>query len=170
MITRTKNTAIVVVLALMSFFLIACSDGDAPQFIKGKPTPTFELAKLDSGSMRFPDDMKGKIITVRFWADWCPFCKTEMMDIEPVYQKYKDKGLVILAINVRQDQKTAKAFLSDMNISYDVLLDEEGEVARDYGVAGLPTTFVIDRNGNLHTRILGESTPEVFEKIIKELL
>lgn len=165
MISKIRN----VLLIVMAFFLFACSD-DTPQFSKGKPTPSFELTKLEGGSMSFPDDMKGKIITVRFWADWCPFCKTEMKDIEPIYQKYKDKGLVILAINVRQDQKTAAAFLSDMNISYDVLLDEEGEVARDYGVAGLPTTFVIDRNGNLHTRILGESTPEVFETIIKELL
>ena len=54
--------------------------------------------------------------------------------------------------------------------TYDVLLDEEGNVARDHGVAGLPTTFIFDRNGKLYTRILGESTPEVFEKIIKELL
>lgn len=157
------------IIMLVALFLFACGD-ETPQFSKGKPTPTFELATLEGGLMRFPVDMQGKIITVRFWADWCPFCKTEMKDIEPLYQKYKDKGLVILAINVRQDKKTAAAFLSDMNISYPVLLDEEGEVAREYGVAGLPTTFVIDRNGNLHTRILGESTPEVFETIIKELL
>ncbi|HIO97945.1 MAG TPA: redoxin domain-containing protein, partial [Leucothrix sp.] len=80
-ISKIRN----VLLIVMAFFLFACSD-DTPQFSKGKPTPSFELTKLEGGSMSFPDDMKGKIITVRFWADWCPFCKTEMKDIEPIYQ------------------------------------------------------------------------------------
>lgn len=55
----------------ISFFLLSCGD-ETPQFSKGKPLPIFELAKLEGGSMHFPNDMAGKIITVRFWADWCP--------------------------------------------------------------------------------------------------
>ena len=154
----------------LSVWLFACGSDETPQFSKGQTTPVFTLKKLEGGTNSFPADFKGKIVTVRFWADWCPFCKTEMKEIEPIYKKYQDQGLVILALNVRQDKKTAAAFLKDMNISYDVLLDEEGNVARDYGVAGLPTTFIFDRHGKLYTRILGESTPEVFEKIVKELL
>ena len=154
----------------LSVWLFACGSDETPQFSKGQTTPVFTLKKLEGGTNSFPADFKGKIVTVRFWADWCPFCKTEMKEIEPIYKKYQGKGLVILAVNVRQDKKTAAAFLKDMNISYDVLLDEEGNVARDYGVAGLTTTFIFDRNGKLYTRILGESTPEVFEKIVKELL
>jgi peroxiredoxin len=120
--------------------------------------------------LQFPQELKGNVIAIRFWADWCPFCKTEMRDIEPVYQKYKDQGLVILAINVRQDQSTVQAFIKDLGISYGVLLDETGEVARAYGVSGLPISFFIGRDGTLQTRILGESTPEVFETIVQELL
>ena len=78
--------------------------------------------------------------------------------------------VVILAINVRQDRDTAQKFISKLNISYDTLLDVEGEVARLYGVMGLPTTFFVERDGRLRSRILGESTPEVFEQIIKEML
>jgi len=155
---------------LLSVWLFACGSDETPQFSKGQTTPVFTLKKLEGGTNSFPADFKGKIVTLRFWADWCPFCKTEMKEIEPIYKKYQGKGLVILAVNVRQDKKTAAAFLKDMNISYNVLLDEEGNVARDYGVAGLPTTFIFDRNGKLYTRILGESTPEVFEKIVKELM
>ena len=149
--------------------LLGCSES-TNQLQKGKPTPGFSLQKLEGGEVKLPDELKGKVISVRFWADWCPFCKSEMNAIEPVYKKYNKEGLEILAINVRQDKATAEAFLADMNISYDVLLDQEGEVARNYGVAGLPTTFFLDRSGNLYTRILGESTPEVFESIVKELM
>lgn len=107
---------------------------------------------------------------VRFWADWCPFCESEMKQIEPVYQANKEKGLEILAVNVRQTQPTAKAFMDKLNVSYPGLLDEDGEVARQYGVLGLPTTFVVDRKGILQTRIIGESTAEVLESVVQELL
>lgn len=159
---------------LLSIFLIAlltASCGEkAPQLNKGLPTPSFELGMLNGGSINFPADFKDKVVVIRFWADWCPFCESEMQAIEPVYKHYKDKGLVILAINVRQDQKKAAAFVESMNISYDVVLDLEGDVARNYGVVGLPTTFVLSRDGKLHTRILGESTPEIFEQLLQEVM
>jgi peroxiredoxin len=78
--------------------------------------------------------------------------------------------LVILALNVRQDRDTAAAFIEKLNISYPALLDKEGEVARAYGVIGLPTTFAIDREGRLHTRIIGESSAELFARIVDELI
>ncbi|MES9978208.1 MAG: TlpA disulfide reductase family protein, partial [Candidatus Thiodiazotropha sp. 6PLUC5] len=90
--------------------------------------------------------------------------------IEPVYRKLKDKGLVILALNVRQDRETAAAFIDKLAISYGVLLDDEGATARNYGVIGLPTTFFLDRKGRLHTRIIGESSAELFEQLVSELL
>ncbi len=93
-----------------------------------------------------------------------------MKQLEPVYRKYRDQGLVILAINVRQDRKTAGTFIRQLGISYDTLLDEEGEVARNYGVMGLPTTFFVDSDGILISKVLGESTPEVFEKIITGIM
>nr|WP_178941498.1 TlpA disulfide reductase family protein [endosymbiont of Lamellibrachia barhami] len=132
--------------------------------------PGFILDRLESGSLDFPNALRGKVVAIRFWADWCPFCESEMKNIEPVYRQKQERGLVILAINVRQDRKTAAAFIRKLNISYDVLLDRDGEVARRYGVIALPTTFIVDRQGNLHTRILGESTSKLFHKIVEELL
>jgi len=158
-------------IALFMYYIsIAGCSNETVSLTKGQTTPSFNLAKMHNGSLRFPQDLEDKVIVIRFWADWCPFCKTEMRDIEPVYQKYKDQGLVILAINVRQDQKTVQAFIKDLGISYTVLLDKTGEVARSYGVSGLPISYFIGRNGTLQTRVLGESTPEVFETIIQELL
>ena len=153
----------------MLSLLAGCSD-ETPALIKGQAVPGFTLHQLTGESLRFPEDLQGKLVTIRFWADWCPFCKTEMQGIEPIYQKYRDKGLVILAVNVRQDPATAERFIRKLNISYDVLLDREGEVARSYGVLGLPTTFFVTPGGLLYTKIIGESTPELFEKIIGEIL
>ena len=93
-----------------------------------------------------------------------------MRDIQPVYRRYRDQGLVILAVNVRQDRATAERFINKLGICYDILLDLDGSVARAYGVSGLPTTFIVDRTGRLHTKIIGESTPELFEQLVRELL
>ena len=155
---------------LISVLLITgCSDETA-QLVNGQPAPGFKLEQLKGDHVTFPDDYQNKVVALRFWADWCPFCESEMIALEPVYQKYKNQGFIILAINVRQDRDTAQKFIDKLNISYDSLLDSEGEVAREYGVMGLPTTFFINGKGELQTRILGESTPEAFEQILLELL
>ena len=159
-----------IVPGLLLLVLIAgCSD-EQPALSKGQQPPAFTLERLEGGSLRFPDELQGKVVAIRFWADWCPFCKTEMRDIEPVFKRYRDRGLVILALNVRQDRATAERFIRKLEISYDTLLDSDGSVARAYGVSGLPTTFIVDRTGRLYTKIIGESTPELFERIVRELL
>ncbi|MCU7852116.1 MAG: TlpA family protein disulfide reductase [Candidatus Thiodiazotropha sp. (ex Monitilora ramsayi)] len=150
-------------------FVTACGS-DTTRLSNGHTAPKFQLEYLQRGDANFPDDFTGKVVVIRFWADWCPFCETEMRAIEPVYQKYRQQGLVVLALNVRQDRETAAAFVSKLNISYDALLDRDGEVAHAYGVLGLPTTFIIDRDGTLYTKIIGESTPQVFENILDELM
>ncbi|MET0064894.1 MAG: TlpA disulfide reductase family protein [Candidatus Thiodiazotropha sp.] len=158
-------------LLLACLTLIAgCGGSDSAGLVKGEATPGFELQRLDRGMARFPGDFAGQVVVIRFWADWCPFCESEMKAIEPVYRKYREKGLRILALNVRQDRRTATAFIDKLGISYDTLLDEEGAVARAYGVIGLPTTFILDRKGRLATRILGESSAELFEQLVRDQL
>ncbi len=157
------------ILLLTLLFLTACSS-DTSQLVNGEPVPEFTVPRLEGGTASFPADYRGKVVAIRFWADWCPFCKEEMTALEPVYQELQGQGLHILAINVRQDADTAGKFIARLGISYETLLDVTGEVARRYGVQGLPTTFFIDRHGNLTTRILGESTPEITVQIVKEML
>lgn len=164
---RTLSRLLMVLLALG---LIAGCGEEQSILTKGQQPPAFTLDRLEGDSLHFPEELQGKVVAIRFWADWCPFCKTEMRDIEPIYQRYRDQGLVILAVNVRQNRATAERFIRKLDISYNTLLDLDGNVARAYGVSGLPTTFIVDRSGRLHTKILGESTPELFEKIVRELI
>ncbi len=156
--------------AALAVLLVAASCGEpTPQLQSGAPPPPFRLASLGGGELAFPAQTAGQIVAIRFWADWCPFCESEMTQLEPVYRKYRDRGLRILAINVRQDADTARRFVGRLGVSYETLLDSDGRVARTYGVLGLPTTFFVDREGRLKGKIIGESTPEVFERVVQEM-
>lgn len=166
---RTRRPWRLAVPLCVAMLLSGCGE-ETPMLAKGEPTPPFALVTLSGHKVALPADVRGQVVAVRFWADWCSFCKGEMRALEPIYRAYRDRGLRLLAINVRQDRKTAAAFVAPLGITYEVLLDEDGEVARAYGVSGLPTTFLLDRQGRLVARILGESTPEVFEQLVKGLL
>ncbi|MBU0498849.1 MAG: TlpA family protein disulfide reductase [Gammaproteobacteria bacterium] len=148
--------------------LTACGQ-ETPRPENGQPAPEFSLNRLDGTPLSLKE-LRGQVVALRFWADWCPFCKEEMTALRPLYDKHRQRGLALLAVNVRQDRATAEAFVRKLGIQYPALLDEEGEVARRYGVNGLPTTFFIDRKGILRGRVLGESTPETFERIAAPLL
>ncbi len=156
-------------LLLAALFLVACGE-EAPKLQNHQPAPAFALRDLDGKIWNFPQDFQSQVVVVRFWADWCPFCAPEMRDIEPIQQELLDQGLRVLAVNVRQDRDTAARFIAKLGISYSVLLDEDGALARQYGVTGLPTTYFIDRSGRLHTRILGEAPTQLFDKLVRELL
>lgn len=150
--------------------LLTACEQELPAIKVGMPAPAFTLERLDGPSAHFPEDYRGKVVAIRFWADWCPFCRSEMTALEPVYRQYHNQGLAILAVNVMQPPETARKFAEQLGISYEVLLDRQGEVLRRYQVMGLPMTFIVDRQGVTRTRIVGESTPEVFAQAIDGLL
>jgi peroxiredoxin len=153
---------------LVGLLWLGCRE--PPQLARGQPVPGFSLQRLDGTPLTLADAARGKAAAIRFWATWCPYCTPEMRAIEPIYKRLRAQGLVVMAVNVRQDRDTAQAFARGLGISYDVLLDENGDVARSYGVTGLPTTFFVDRQGRLHSRVLGESTAAVFERLVEEIL
>jgi peroxiredoxin len=117
-----------------------------------------------------PGGLAGQVVVVRFWADWCRFCEKEMVEIEQVYQELSGHGLRVLAVNVGQDRETAQRFVTRLGLSYTTLLDTDSETARRYGVIGLPTTFFINRQGRIHSKILGESNAAIFRQAVEPLL
>lgn len=163
-------TSFRLLLCVLLWTLLAGCDQELPALRIGVPAPAFTLDRLDGGNVRFPDQYRGQVVAIRFWADWCPFCRTEMTALEPVYRQYRDRGLVILAVNVLQPPETVRPFVDQLGISYDVLLDRQGEVTRRYQVMALPVTYLVDRRGVVRTRFVGESTPEAFAKEIAGLL
>lgn len=156
---------------LILIFLLAGCEGDAVKPpINGQPAPAFQATSMASGNVKVPGDLAGKVVAIRFWADWCPYCRKEMAELQPVYARLHGRGLEILAVNVAQDRDTVQRFVEPLGIRYPVLLDPEGATARAYGVQALPITWLLDRHGIVRGKIVGEATPEVFERRVAELL
>lgn len=156
-------------LLTIAVLLVGCSDDNAP-LVKGQPMPGFSLQNLQGDTVHFPTDFEHHVVLISFWADWCPSCKKEMHDFEAIFQESRKQGFAILAINIAQEREQAIAFIGDLDLSYEVLLDANGEVAKTYAVSAIPSIFIVDRDGNLHTRILGEIPAENLEKALAPLL
>ncbi len=131
----------------------------------GDPVPDVTLTDFQGKSVTLPKDIKGKIALVRFWSIDCGFCDKEiLLSLEPLYQKYKDKGFVPVAINASRVVSTDQRLKQFEHLSYPMLVDEYGLVAKHFGVIGLPTTFVIDEQGIVRDKITGEASIEEYEK------
>jgi peroxiredoxin len=156
-------------LFLTALWLTACGDG-APKLNTDMPAPTFTATTPDGADVRFPDDYRGMPVVIRFWADWCPYCKGEMQAIERVYRKQREHGLRVLALNVGQDRATVAAFIKEIGVSYPALLDEESAIARQYGVVGLPTTYFVGADGRIKAKVVGETDEATFERLAADLV
>jgi cytochrome c biogenesis protein CcmG/thiol:disulfide interchange protein DsbE len=114
------------------------------------------------------DKVRGKVVLLRFWADWCPYCRYEMPVIDKYYRMLKKQGFEVLAVNVKQSAAVAEAFTAQLDITFPIPLDPDGELARKYGVYAIPTNFLIDRQGVIREILIGEVFKE--EKFLENLL
>ena len=138
-----------------------------------KGAPAFSLQDADEEQHAL-EDYRGKVILLNFWATWCPPCRREMPSMERLYQMLKDDGFVVLAVNQWEDPDHVFAYVGqlDTDPSFPILFDPESQVAKAYGVKGLPTTFLLDKQGRIRYRAVGGREfdhPEV-EVIIRQLL
>jgi len=137
---------------------------------KGKPAPDFELETLEGQKIKL-SDYKGKAVVLNFWATWCAPCKAEMPWFVDLQQRYAGQGLQIIGVAMDDASKEDIAkFAKDMGVNYPILLGQE-EVAAKYGdVQFLPTTFYIDRSGNLMDRVFGFTERRHIEDSVQKAL
>ena len=155
---------------LLALLLTACGGESLPPPENGRPAPAFQAQTLAGFLADVPAGLQGKVLAIRFWADWCPYCRKEMTELQPVYARLRGRGLEILAVNVAQDRDTVARFVTPLGVDYPILLDPHGAVARRYGVQALPVTWLVDRQGKVRGKILGEVTAQVFEARVSGLL
>ena len=111
--------------------------------------PEFTLSDLAGQPVQLRE-LRGKLVFVNFWATWCSPCRLEMPSMERLYQTFRQTEFVMLAVSIdRQGADVVKSFIEDLKLTFPVLLDRGMEVTRAFGMRGLPTTYLIDRDGRL---------------------
>ncbi len=131
--------------------------------------PDFQLTTIDGKDMRL-SDLKGDVIILNFWATWCPPCREEIPDFIELYDEYHRKGLSIIGVSVDRGESEVREFYTNNNMNYPVLMANDKVVADYGGIRGIPTTFIIDTNGDIVEKLVGLRSKDVFEKYIKKML
>ena len=154
---------------------------DAPTDTDVIPAPDFTLTDQNGNTHKL-SDYRGKTVFLNFWATWCPPCRGEMPDIQAMYKKYgnNEGDLIVLGVasprteqnaNTReQDQAGVEKFLSDSGYTFPVVMDVTGELSATYGITALPTTFMIDKDGNVFGYVASALTPDMMESIVQQTM
>jgi peroxiredoxin len=120
----------------------------------GTPAEDFRLADLD-GKVQSLSQYRGKVVLVNFWATWCKSCTTEMPAMQTIYDRLREKGFVVLAINELEDESKVREHIKQHGHTFPVLLDRDNKVANQFGVFGLPVSVFIDEKGVVQEYIKG---------------
>ena len=116
------------------------------------PDFTLPLLTGENGTL---SAYKRKVVILNFWATWCQPCRAEMPSMETLYQRFKNRGLEILAVDLGEDTATIRQFVRSNRYTFPVLMDENGKVSSLYGIEVIPTTYIIDRGGKIIATIIG---------------
>jgi len=167
--------ALVAVLGLLAFVTLrsgrpatiasALARGETPE------APLFVLPRLDADGALDLRALRGKVVALNFWASWCVPCRAEAAVLEAVWERYRDRGVVVLGVNVQDLVPEAQRFLRDTRTTYPSVRDGDNRVYRAYGLTGVPETFFIDRAGRIVHRFPGVVTePAKWFKTIDDVL
>jgi peroxiredoxin len=168
-VVNSKFLKISLVVLFISLLVFSCKEKPEKSSLPKLGTAAIDFNCQDlKGQTWSLDKIKGKVVLLRFWADWCPYCRYEMPIIDKYYRKLKKEGFLVLAVNVKQSAEVALAFTAQLDVTFPVPLDPEGKLARRYGVYAIPTNFLIDRQGIIREILIGEIFRE--EKPLRDLL
>lgn len=158
----------IVVISIITLALIAgCTSRE--QEGATAVAPDFTLQDISGKKVRLAD-LKGRVVMLEFWATWCPPCRAEVPAIERLHTQYGGKGLTVLAIALDEGGwDGVRSFVADRKISYTVLQGTE-DVSTKYMVRLIPSTVLIDKEGNIRKRYMGGGSNEALEQEIKALL
>jgi len=180
---KLKKYSIAIALLVLVFAFSSCSQADADADNKAASESNTVAEQENSGIYAVTlttaegqtvnmADFKNKVIIVDFWDTWCPPCRMEIPHFVELYNEYNDKGLEIVGVAfARQGKEAVLQFAKDYNISYTNALVNQ-EVVNVFGgmPTSIPTTFIVDTDGNIHKKLVGYKEKSVFENEIKSLL
>ena len=157
-------------LLLASVCLFFVTSAVFAESIEG-PAPDFTLKSRNGENIKL-SELRGEVVMINFWASWCAPCRKEMPLLEVIYKKYSDLGFTLLAVNVEEDSSKANNLLRDFPVTFPVLYDNTNKVTKLYKVVAMPSTVIIDRDGNfryLHRGYL-PGYEEKYKRQVSELI
>ena len=163
---------VVASLLLLALSLAACAGEDPPEATGinlGRVAVDFTLEALD-GTEVSPSQYRGDVVLINFWATWCPPCRAEIPDIEDAYRARKDEGLVVLGVSVEQSRSSVAPFVELAGMTYPVLLDELSQVYNTYRAPGLPMSLLLDKDGVIRVRHVGQLSRAQLDKYLDEVV
>lgn len=136
-----------------------------------KPAPNFSLTDTND-KVRKLSDYRGHVVAVNFWATWCPPCRKELPSMQKTYKALKKTGFRIIGVNVGEKWDTVASFLSNLSLTYPIVLDKDSSAMQKWHIIGLPTTFIVDKEGRIIYRITGgrDWNDPAFRKKLKMII
>jgi thiol-disulfide isomerase/thioredoxin len=132
--------------------------------------PVWTLRRLDGTELKSAD-LRGKVVVIDFWATWCPPCREEIPGYIAMQQELAAKGLVIVGVSLDQGgPKIVRDFAQKMGINYDLVMGDDALVEAFGGIEAIPTTFLIDRDGQVRHRKMGSMDRSDYEPLVRSLL
>lgn len=133
--------------------------------------PDFTLKSLGGKNLKL-SEMAGNVVLINFWASWCGPCREEMPLLNSLHNKYEPLGFTVWGVNVEANSANAKDFLDDFPVDFPILLDDSNEVSRQYKVIAMPTTVVVDRDGNMRFLHQGYKSGDeaTYRQMVKKLV
>jgi len=154
-------------------WLLAYGFGRNPRYISSplieKEAPDFVAPRFDGGTVRL-GDLRGKVVFINFWASWCIPCREEARTLEEAWQRYKEREVVFLGINIQDKEQDARRFLKEFGITYPNVRDATGKVAVDYGVWGIPESFFVNGDGRIAYKHVGALNAPTLATKLKETI
>jgi len=147
-------------------------DSQAASPLQGRAAPDFTLPGLDGGphtAVRL-SSLRGQVVVVNFWASWCTECHTEQAALNQTWQRFRNAGVVMVGVNFQDAAGDARDYAARVGASYPLVVDRSSRTALDYGLRGIPETFVVDRHGALVHRLIGPVTADRLAGLISPLL
>jgi peroxiredoxin len=152
---------------LFGLFIAISATADT---LKGK-APDFTL-KSNTGKNFKLSEFRGQVVLLNFWASWCGPCRQEMPLLDKIQQRYSALGFTVLGVNVEEDSSKAKAMMKAVPVSFPILYDTQNTVSKKYKVSGMPSTVMIDRDGNMRYLHKGYKAgdEQQYKKWVKQLI
>ena len=138
--------------------------------IEGK-APDFTLKSVRGDNLKL-SEFRGEVVIINFWATWCAACREQMPILNDLYLRYRKQGLVVLGVNVEKKPGKAKNMISELRVVFPVLFDVTKSVSKLYDIEDMPSTILVDRDGNLRYLHNGYSVgyEEHYERQVRELM